>query len=62
MIYILDYNKIYKQPILSYIKMIEKTCSHCDKKIEGHTDKQAEYMLNQHILSKHPDKISIKNE
>ena len=36
------------------------TCKFCGKEIEGYTKKQVEYMLKQHILSKHPEKINIK--
>jgi len=40
--------------------MIEKKCKYCDKKIEGHTEKQVDYMMKQHSLSKHPEKVKIK--
>jgi len=35
-------------------------CNYCEKEIEGYTKKQVEYMLKQHILSKHPEKIKIE--
>ena len=35
-------------------------CKHCGKIIEGYTKKQVEYLLKQHTLSKHPDKIIIQ--
>ena len=40
--------------------MIKKICKHCPKEIEGHTEKQVEYMIKQHTLSKHPEKVEIK--
>ena len=30
--------------------MIQKTCEQCKKVIEGYTDKQVDYMLDQHKL------------
>lgn len=35
-------------------------CKYCEKEIEGYTKKQVEYLLKQHTLSKHPDKIIIQ--
>lgn len=32
-------------------------CKYCEKVMEGYSKKQVNYMLNQHILAKHPDKI-----
>lgn len=40
--------------------MIEKKCKYCDKKIEGHTEKQVEYMMKQHVISKHKDKVKFE--
>ena len=40
--------------------MITKDCPHCDKKIEGFTEKQAEHLLNQHIMARHKDKVRFK--
>ena len=40
--------------------MKAKKCSYCDKIIDGYTEKHIEYLLSQHILSKHRDKIKIK--
>ena len=40
--------------------MKSKKCKYCDKIIEGHTDSQVDYLLNQHILSKHKDKVNFK--
>jgi len=37
-------------------------CQFCNKKIEGFTEKQLEYLLKQHILAKHPEKIKIEGE
>ena len=39
--------------------MLDKKCDYCNKLIEGHTEKQVNYLLEQHILSKHRDKIKI---
>ncbi len=39
--------------------MEKKRCQYCKKIIEGYTKKQVDYMMNQHILSKHKDKIDI---
>ena len=39
---------------------MEKTkCKYCGKIIEGHTKNQTEYMMKQHLLSKHRDKIEL---
>jgi len=35
-------------------------CKYCEKIIEGHTLNQVEYMMKQHLISKHLDKIEIK--
>jgi hypothetical protein len=35
-------------------------CKYCTKVIEGHTDGQIEHLLQQHILSKHKDKIEVR--
>ena len=42
--------------------MEKKKCPFCDKEIEGYTEDQVDYLLKQHILSKHKDKIKINNE
>lgn len=34
-------------------------CEYCGKKIEGHTIPQVEYLLKQHILSKHSEKVNF---
>lgn len=36
--------------------MEEKKCPYCDKIIKGYSEKHIEYLLGQHILSKHKDK------
>jgi len=41
--------------------MESKKCKYCDKVIEGHTEKQVDYMIVQHILAKHKDKVRIIN-
>jgi hypothetical protein len=37
-------------------------CKYCNKRIEAHTEKQAEYLLKQHLLSKHPDKVKFNGK
>jgi hypothetical protein len=37
-------------------------CKFCNKEIEGHTISQVEYLLNQHILSKHKDKFEVSKK
>lgn len=39
--------------------MEKSKCKYCDKKIEGYTSKQVEYLMKQHLLSKHKDKIEL---
>lgn len=41
--------------------MIAKKCRYCEKIIEGYSEKQTNYLMNQHLLSKHGDMI-IFNE
>lgn len=40
--------------------MEKKKCPFCDKEIEGHTKDQVDYLIKQHCLSKHPEKVVIK--
>lgn len=40
--------------------MEKQKCNHCDKIIEGHQKTQVEYMMTQHIMAKHPEKIIVK--
>jgi len=42
--------------------MIKRKCIYCNKIIEGHTEEQAEYMVKQHILSKHREKVKFEKE
>jgi len=35
-------------------------CDFCDKEIEGYTINQVEYLLMQHVLSKHKEKLEVK--
>ena len=42
--------------------MIKKKCKHCEKTIEGFTKKQVEHLMLQHLLSKHKDKLEIKEK
>lgn len=37
-------------------------CKYCKKVIEGYSKKQIEYLMTQHLLSKHKDKIKIKED
>ena len=39
--------------------MIKIKCPYCDKIVEGYTKEQTGYMLKQHILSKHKDKVNF---
>lgn len=39
--------------------MQKKKCPYCDKIIDGYSEKHIEYLLNQHILSKHKEKIKF---
>ena len=39
--------------------MEKKKCDFCDKEIEGYTEDQVDYLLKQHILAKHPDKMKV---
>ena len=34
-------------------------CKYCGKKIEGHTEKQIESLMKQHLLSKHSDRVEL---
>ena len=42
--------------------MIKKKCKYCPKVIEGHTEKQVEYLMKQHLISKHSDKVDLKEK
>lgn len=47
--------------ILIYLKMIiKKSCSFCNKEIDGFSERHANYLLSMHILGKHPDMIKIR--
>lgn len=37
-------------------------CKHCDKIIEGYTKKQVDYLMKQHLLSKHQEKLKFDKE
>ena len=37
------------------MKMITKKCKHCGKEITGYTENQVNYLLSQHLFSKHKD-------
>ena len=39
--------------------MFRINCAYCDKVIDGYTEKQVQYLLDQHVLSKHRDKVMI---
>ena len=38
------------------------TCSYCEKKIKAFTKSQAEYLLKQHIIAKHMDKVKFEEK
>jgi hypothetical protein len=42
--------------------MEKKKCKFCDKEIEGYTEDQINYLMNQHILSKHKDKFEVSKK
>ena len=42
--------------------MIKKECKYCPKVIEGYTEKQIDHLMMQHVISKHPDKIDLKEK
>ena len=42
--------------------MLKKRCDFCDKEIKAFTEKQLEYLILQHILSKHREKIKIEGK
>ncbi len=41
--------------------MEKKKCKFCDKVIEGYKKSQVDYLMNQHIIAKHVEKIRIKS-
>lgn len=43
---------------LNKIIMESKKCPYCDKVVEGFTEKHVNSLLRQHIMAKHPEKIS----
>lgn len=40
--------------------MNARVCQYCNKVIEGFNEKHVEYLLLQHLISKHKDTINIK--
>ena len=44
------------------MKTTKIKCPYCDKKIKGVNQQQVDYFLLQHKLSKHKDKIIIKEK
>ena len=39
--------------------MEKKKCKFCEKEIQGYKGSQVEYLMMQHILSKHKDKLEV---
>ena len=37
-----------------------KKCKYCRKEIEGHTEKQIDSLMQQHLLSKHSDRVELR--
>ena len=37
-------------------------CKYCDKVIEGYNQKQAEYLMRQHLIARHSDKVEVKEK
>ena len=42
--------------------MITSKCKFCDKEIEGYNQKQVDYLMLQHILAKHKEKLEVKKK
>ncbi len=42
--------------------MIKRKCKYCPKVIEGHTENQVEHLMKQHLISKHLDKVDLKEK
>ena len=40
--------------------MEKKKCKYCERVIEGFTEKQVEHLYKLHLISKHLDKVEIK--
>jgi hypothetical protein len=40
--------------------MFKKKCDFCPKEIEGFTEKQVNYLMLQHIVAKHKEKIKLE--
>lgn len=41
--------------------MKQKICPYCEKLIEAYNENQLEYLIQQHILSMHKDKVKFEN-
>jgi len=41
------------------INLEKKKCDYCPKEIEGHTVKQVEYLMLQHVLARHKEKLRV---
>jgi len=41
------------------MEMKTKKCKECGKEIQALKESQADYLLKQHYLSKHPEKVKI---
>ena len=44
------------------IKIFRITCKYCHQEIKGSSESQVEYLLLQHKLSKHKDKVEIREK
>ena len=42
--------------------MKQQKCKYCPKIIEGYTEKQVEHLMKQHVVSKHSDKVDLKEK
>lgn len=54
----MEKSEILKKGVVS--KLASKKCPYCDKWIEGYS-KNIDYLLKQHILAKHKEKIKIED-
>ena len=37
-------------------------CKYCDKIIEGFNQKQVKYLMNQHLIARHSDKVEMREK
>ena len=54
--------KVYKDYTLYPTMVIKKSCDICKKKFEGTTEKQVDFQIAVHKISKHIDRIREKEK